>query len=784
MKSKKNNKAIKSIEKENKKPPTKQVIQKEGEPKNSNTKENKKKEQEKKETKSEATNKTKVSKNETKKNEETKKETTSTKSKKTEKGKNDQKKTEISNKESSKKESKTKTGVEKKEPPKMESKKEISKNELKKNESAKKGVAKNESAKKEKSKNDIKEKINEETEKKMLEGQEHITENKNEDQENKEIKEEPKVKEEVIPKTRESYLHEKIEKMNINKKLLNNIQKNLEENVKSIINKEEVKIPEKIKNLKKYLVKIKEPDYNNKVKFKEVKYLSTELNHLNRNIKILEENEKLLKSEDFYKVNTSNNIYDKFIQEKKLKSMKEQKEKLSQSIRSLSFKINNIMEGHKTISNKDKVKLFLENFKRDKQIIEIRTKQYMKESKKREQLIQNDLKKIIEKRQKEFEAQDKEAKLKKEEDIKKFKEKEKEVEKKNSKLSEELFLKCKPFIFKKPEKDKNNYLYSKKYADFLRKIEKQYNDDYNRNKNKKNELNYKFEDIDKFAMEYDEKLENRKYEQEQKSMDLINLWAKNREKLPKTNYKENKNESGDNQKSDDEEEQHSNDKSKDNPFKKYGKNVRENFLPEINLKKKKAMEKIIFELDDPKKAIQLKSKDRRKKMQLEKSKPKKMNQKMKLDFENKEFKKQEIISQNLVKKPKKLNFSKSLRTSTDAKTAMDKKLDYLKEKREQKTRAQSSGNKKNLSDEEDDDVYKKSKKWEKEIYNKNGDLMENIKDIEGRVELLEKQADSNEKLLNYNGGFENNPQLGNKVSNLLIDTITAKMNLVKKMYNS
>ena len=42
-------------------------------------------------------------------------------------------------------------------------------------------------------------------------------------------------------------------------------------------------------------------------------------------------------------------------------------------------------------------------------------------------------------------------------------------------------------------------------------------------------------DIDKFAVEYDEKLENRKYEQEQKSMELSEQWAKNRGKLPKSN---------------------------------------------------------------------------------------------------------------------------------------------------------------------------------------------------------------------------------------------------------
>ena len=38
-----------------------------------------------------------------------------------------------------------------------------------------------------------------------------------------------------------------------------------------------------------------------------------------------------------------------------------------------------------------------------------------------------------------------------------------------------------------------------------------------------------------------------------------------------------------------------------------------------------------------------------------------------------------------------------------------------------------------------------------------------------------------EKILNLNGGIENNPELGQKVSSLLIDSIEAKLSILNKI---
>ena len=71
-------------------------------------------------------------------------------------------------------------------------------------------------------------------------------------------------------------------------------------------------------------------------------------------------------------------MFDKSIKEQQLKLISDKKEELSVKIKGLEFQMKNIMEEHQDLSKKEKVKLFLENFERDKEIIEIRAKKKKK----------------------------------------------------------------------------------------------------------------------------------------------------------------------------------------------------------------------------------------------------------------------------------------------------------------------------------------------------------------------------------------------------------------------
>ena len=628
--------------------------------------------------------------------------------------------------------------------------------------------------------------ITEEMEKKMYEGQEHIEETKVEQQNVEEEKPKDIPKKEMLIKPRETYLQEKISKMNCNKNLMSNIRKELGDKVKTVIKEDNVLITEVPKDLNKFMQKVDSKsgknifqNYFNKQKYKEVKKLNDELSILRKNYAQLDENEKLLQDEGFIQLNNSqkeSTLFDKSIKVQQLKLIQDKKEKMGEKIKSLEYEIKNIMENQKLLTNKEKVKEFLDNFERDKEIVEIRAKKYLKESKERDQRMQNDINQLIEKRKKEIEEKDKEEKNIKEEKLRKFKEQEKAIEQKQSKLSEEIFIKYKPYINQKPEKTKKNYLYNQRYENFLKKEEKLFKDKFNKNKKEKDKITYKFEDIDKFAVEYDEKLENRKYEQEQKSMELSEQWAKNRGKLPKSNYIP-ENEKLD--KSLDEEKI----RIEDTRSYQYGKNIRENMIPEIDIKKKREREAIIFSLEDPKNANKKYTLNKQKKNRIilkkrDNSKPSKYKWKLKLE-ENEADKKEEAINQNLIRKPKKINLQPITRTSTQI---PEKKPDYLQEiinKKEEKKRVMSSIERD--SNYEIDDINKKSKKWEKEINNKSGSLIENINNVQEKAKIIDQEADLKEKLLHVNGGIENNPELGRKVSNLLIDSIQAKINILKKM---
>ena len=62
-----------------------------------------------------------------------------------------------------------------------------------------------------------------------------------------------------------------------------------------------------------------------------------------------------------------------------------------------------------------------------------------------------------------------------------------------------------------------------------------------------------------------------------------------------------------------------------------------------------------------------------------------------------------------------------------------------------------------------------------------GNIIENVNNVKQKADYLEKEAHIKEKILNMNGGIENNPELGQKVSSLLIDSIEAKLSILSKI---
>ena len=52
-----------------------------------------------------------------------------------------------------------------------------------------------------------------------------------------------------------------------------------------------------------------------------------------------------------------------------------------------------------------------------------------------------------------------------------------------------------------------------------------------------------------------------------------------------------------------------------------------------------------------------------------------------------------------------------------------------------------------------------------------------------KVDFYERKASIDEKLLKINGGISNNPKLGKELSDLYINSIGAKLDILKKIYD-
>ena len=661
-----------------------------------------------------------------------------------------------------------------------------------------------------KSKKDVKEKKDiknekdsqkikiEEIEKKMYEGQDHIEEKdvlkeKQEKQEAIEAKYEPPqptIKEErkqAIVKPRETYLKEKIGKMNYNVNLLTNIQKEMGDKIKNIMKEDGVVVGEKTQDLKKYMgVKDKTrteiENYENKKKYKEIKNLMDELKGLQINLKQLEENEKMLmpskeknSNRNSQEISNEKLILDKSQNLTKIREIQAKKEEVNEKIADINYRIKYSIEADKiqNIPNKERVKDFINNFERDKEIIEIRARKYFKEFKERSQRKQTDLETRMKKREEEIEKKKKEMDERNLEAKKKFKDDEIELEKKWTKMNQGILLKYKPYINELPKQRKQDYRYYISEKNFEKRILNQMQKKAEQYKKEKEKYTYKFEDIEKFSQEFDEKIENRRYEQEQKSMEFSQKWNENKEKLPKNNnYQSMQNL---NRKKILEEEKKL-ETNKEN-VKKLLEDIRENYSPEVDIKKRKQLQAVIHALEDPKNAAKKYTLKKQKKNRIilkkrDTTKPSKFKWELKLDPNpNKE--------ENYIKKPKKINLLPIMRTTTEIPV---KKPDYLHEiiNKKKKIRSNSSKGRDNYED-EFYGINEKAEKWETVMNKKDINLLDNINNVQSEVELLEKKAEEKEKLLKLKGGIENNPELGKQVSSLLIDSIEAKINMIKKM---
>ena len=611
----------------------------------------------------------------------------------------------------------------------------------------------------------------------------------NEEKEQTENLQEENTKKIIEIKPRETYLKDKIDKMKYNNHLLSGINNGMDELLKSVkkdIFSKKVLLKDAPNNMEKYINKSfdigsnnKEANYNLKNKYKTIKELKIEKDNLNKKLIQLIENENLIDNK-----NNSEFVVEQNLKEKIKKDVNAQKKKIIQKIENINEKIKDVMLNEEDINNKkqENLKNFIDNFERDKEIIEIRTKKYLKEKKERKKRMANDLNQIAEKRKKELEDKDKKEKEKKEKMINQLKREAKEIENKHSKEVGAKFLLYKPYINEKVEGTSKRYLFMQKYEQFL-KNEKSLIDkeNFNRKKKMKHITN---EELEEFNNKMDKKREEKQLVIDKKMEKLLEDWNERKKTIPEyvSPFSENaykaitKNV---------QEFQDKKDRLKALNIKKqeFGKNdVKQ---PQINKDLEKQRLELIDNLNSKKIFLEkdtLQHRKRKGRILLKKpdpNKPSKYSWKLKiLNTSDNEI----SIEKSLIKKPKDYRLSASVEKTPNKLPSI--KIDYLKEMiKEKENKENAKLNSSNNLLTEGNYAKISAKKWEKLINNKNGNnsIVDNINSAKNKIELLQLKAIQSEKLLNAQDPNSKDPELNKKVTNLIIDSIEAKLSLLNQM---
>ena len=561
-------------------------------------------------------------------------------------------------------------------------------------------------------------------------------------------------------------LKEKLSNIDINIKALNGINKSMEKQIKNIekdILENQILITEPKRIIKMNSKKTdKISAYENKRKLKTIKGLNESRNYLNSKLQKILLNEKYLQNEgNIENLNLSDkyvSLVDQNIYENKKIILGNKKEELMTRIEQIEEDLKTLSLNGDELSRRNRIKHYLQNFEKDKQIIESRAKKYYKESIERNKRIESELNKKYDKMKKEYEEKKAEEKAKQIETLKKMKEKEKLIIEKRTKENDEKYNKYKPYLSRKMKENIKDYLFSKKEETFQNEEKKLVEKE---NLRRKEKMKIDFNEINDFYKNINEHIEKTKTEQNERKKKLLSEWKERKSSLPNYTLNLNQNKGEIEEEHPEKENEILTLREKKAKMKIFAYDIKNNKQPEINEKLKNKRMLLIQSLENPKLAVKLSHK-------LLFQKYKKFS-----DEANKENNNNNI---NKTKKEIKLNNSLSPKRSKQKLFPLHPKskirIDYLTEMIIKKEKKRSLSKDKDLNE----DFNKE--KWNKEINDKSGNVIENIDFIKQQAKLIDNKVKQKEQYLKLTGGVENNPEVGNEMSELIIDSIGAKLSIL------
>ena len=640
-----------------------------------------------------------------------------------------------------------------------------------------------------------------EIEKQYLEGELHKEIKSPQINENTEENNNNNIIEEKKNSQQYTFLKDKLSQMNTNKNITQGINKSMDKQMKNLHSdffENKILMTEIPKKLDKLLSESlqKSPNYETKNKIKAIRELQEEKNILNLKLQKIITNEKFLDKEGYMEsgevTNRTFSPMEQKVFEDKKKVLKEKKNDLMKKIEEIEEKLNKILINVGESSRKERLKNYIENFEKDKEVIENRAKKYYKEAKERNQRMANDLNNKLDKIKKELNEKSKEEELKKAEMLKKLKDQEKATLQKRSKINDEKANIFKPFINKKiPKEDIRKYLFVKKYQEYQQK-EKTLVDQENLKRKEKMKLD--FNEINEFEKNVINNMEKVQIENEERKKKLLLEWKERKGVLP--TYISPKQELVQEElKNKMEEEENKKEKNIELKKKRYefGYEIKNNQQPEINQKLKRQRTNLIKSLENPKMAVREKLLFQRKKKAEElenKNNSNNINKsKDKENNVNKSKNKKVKINKSIIKLNNSVNTYERKKPATikfvyqyPFHPKPEGKIDYLNQMRIEKEKRKLITN--TAFNDKDSRNKVNNLKWEKEFNSQNGTFIENVNFVKEKAKIMDNELKQNQKILNLYGGVKNNPKIANKISNLLIDSIEAKLSILNKFENN
>ena len=503
-------------------------------------------------------------------------------------------------------------------------------------------------------------------------------------------------------------------------------------------------------------------DKISKENIKRLKNLKLEEEYLKKNLAKLEQNKILIENG----VPLKNNIIDTNIRKSQLKNISDIKENLVSKLLKINQKIDILLNEEK-LRNKGRVKQYYDNLEDSQEQYNLHLVKLQKEQNMQREKFNEDLKLANEKKQKELEKKEKEIEDKKKKYLKNMKDKERENFLKRKKDVDEKLEKTKKFINEKFSKKISDYRFYK-YKENFENNEKKLIDKVNMVKKDSLVTQKEIQELSKKIKEQKKLLSE---DAEEKKKQLLKLWTYRSQTLPIYKHPLTiKLEEEQILKLEKEEEE----KKK----KEYLELEKRNYKPPkvvINEKLKTQREARKEKTD--KESVLKTELNNKKKLDKFKFTPITSTKHMKIIHElSQELNNNNYIDYDEVKSMLGKRNKKILKPIHILHPKPDKPIDYLTQMIMEKDKKKSKSNDKDKEKLTDFDINK--------IFDKNkekGTIIESIKMAKIHTETIDNKVQQKKQMLRINGGYLNNPELGDEVGDLLIESISNKLKIMNKL---